>query len=151
MTVVVGYVPTKTGLLAITKAAEQAHTGDSEVLVVNVVGERGYTVRTAAEERDLDAVVKRLSDDGIRSTLHQVDSDATPAEVILAEAAKAGASLIVLGLHQRSWLAKRALGSTVRSVVLAAPCPVLVVPDVDVPTRGHLGGGPPPLHSMGQE
>ena len=38
--------------------------------------------------------------------------------LLLALAPLVAASLIVLGLHQRSWIAKRVLGSTARSVVL---------------------------------
>jgi hypothetical protein len=53
-------------------------------------------------------------------------------------------------MHQRSWLAKRALGSTLRSIAMAAPCSVLVVPDVDE-HGGRRLPEPPALHSMGQE
>jgi nucleotide-binding universal stress UspA family protein len=63
---------------------------------------------------------------------------------VLEIAREVDASLIVLDLYRRSLLAKRTFASTVRSVVLAAPCPVLVVPDV------HPSHEPPPLPSMGQ-
>ncbi|MFZ2013403.1 MAG: universal stress protein [Nocardioides sp.] len=151
MTVVVGYVPTMTGLLAITEAAREAQTRETEVVVVNVVGEMGYAVSTAAEEKDLDAVTAQLTGDGISNSMHQVNSDTSAADVILEVAQARHASLIVLGMHQRSWLAKRALGSTVRSVALAAPCPVLVVPDVDEHVRWSETHEAPRLHSMGQE
>ena len=150
MTVVVGYVPTLTGLLAIAEAAREARARDAEVVVVNVVGGAGYLVSTAADEKDLDAVTEQLTGRGITSSMHQVNTDTSAASVILEVARARDASLIILGMHQRSWLAKRALGSTVRSVALAASCPVLVVPDVDE----HVGPSdphePPRLHSMGQ-
>jgi universal stress protein family protein len=58
--------------------------------------------------------------------------------------------LIVLGMHQRLWIGRQLLGSTAMSVVLAAPCPVLIVPDID-PRRPVSGDGDaPPLRSVGQ-
>ncbi len=131
MTVVVGYVPTETGFSAVTEAERQAHCRNVAVVIVNVVGTEGYRVPTAADERDLDAVAAHLTAGGVRNSLRQITDDARPADIILGVAREVEASLIVLGLHQRSWIAKRALGSTARSVVLGAACPVLIVPDID--------------------
>ncbi|MGA8246037.1 MAG: universal stress protein [Nocardioides sp.] len=150
MTIVVGYVPTMTGLLAITEAAREARAQDADVVVVNVIGAAGYTVSTAAEEKDLDAVKAQFTAHGISSSLHQVNAESSAADVVLEVAQERHASLIILGMHQRSWLAKRALGSTVRSVALAALCPVLVVPDVDEHERYTHPHEAPRLHSMGQ-
>jgi nucleotide-binding universal stress UspA family protein len=150
MSVVVGYVPTQTGLLAVTEAAREARTRDAEVVVVNAIGAIGYKAPTAADDKNLDAVTARLADEGVRSSVRQVKAD-TAAEVILAIARDMEAFLIVLGLHQRSALAKRALASTIRSVVLAAPCPVLVVPDVDDHPKRQPWLEAPGLRFMGQE
>lgn len=152
MTIVVGYVPTETGFSAVQEAVREARSRNVPVIVVNVVGAAGYTVPTAADERDLDAVTAHLTQNGVRNSLRQMTGDASPAEVILDVAREVDAALIVLGLHQRSWIAKRVLGSTARSVVLAAPCPVLIVPDVDEQKRERLFGdaAAPPLRSMGQ-
>jgi nucleotide-binding universal stress UspA family protein len=150
MTVVVGYVPTETGFSAVREAELEAKARDVPVVVVNVVGPAGYTVPTAADERDLDAVTAYLTRSGIPNSLRQVTGAASPADVILAVAKEVGASLIVLGLHQRPRIARELLGSTTRSVVLAGPCPVLIVPDVDErkPRYEHVQA--PPLRSMGQ-
>ena len=131
MTIVVGYVPTETGFSAIKEAEREARARDVEVVVVNVVGPPGYTVQTAADERNLDAVTAHLTKHGVRNSVRQVVDDASPADVILGLAKELEASLIVLGMHQRQWIAQELLGSTARSVVLAAPCPVLIVPDID--------------------
>lgn len=135
MTVLVGYVPTETGFTAVAEAAREARSRDLPVVVVNVVGSAGYVVPTAADERDLDAVAAYLAKEGVPHTIRHEKADASPADVILAIARELDAALIVLGLHQRSWFAKRVLGSTARSVVLGAPCAVLIVPDVDQPGR----------------
>lgn len=149
VTIVVGYVPTATGLSAIDEAGREGLARDTDVLVVNVVGPLGYTVPTAADERDLDAVLARLEQAGVDRALRQSTDDTSPADVLVAVAREVDASLIVLGLHQRSWLAKRVLGSTARAVVLAAPCPVLIVPDVDPRTSESLFGDGPALKAPG--
>jgi nucleotide-binding universal stress UspA family protein len=151
MTIVVGYVPTQTGRLAVTEAAREARTRDTDVVVVNAVDAMGFLAPTAADENDLDAVTARFTDAGVRSSLRQLNVQHSAADAILEVARAVSASLVVLGLHQRSWLAKRAFSSTVRSVVLAAPCSVLVVPDVDEHMRTHQTPDPPPLRFMGQE
>ena len=153
MTVVVGYVPTETGFSAVTEAERQARCRDVPVVIVNIVGPTGYLVPTAADERDLEGVLAHLTAAGVRNSLRQVTDDAPPSDVILRVAREVNASLIVLGLHQRSWIAKRALGSTARSVVLGgAPCPVVIVPDVDSHGDDPLSSGveAPPLRSLGQ-
>jgi nucleotide-binding universal stress UspA family protein len=150
MTIVVGYVPTETGFSAIKEAEREAQARNVPVVVVNVVGPAGYTVPTAADERDLDAVTAYLTKRGVQNSLRQVTDDASPADVILAVAKEVDAALIVLGLHQRPWIARELLGSTARSVVLAGACPVLIVPDVDERKPLFENVEPPPLRSMGQ-
>ena len=150
MTIVVGYVPTETGFSAIKETEREARARDVEVVVVNVVGPAGYTVPTAADERNLDAVTAHLTKHGVRNSVRQVIDDASPADVLLGVAKELEASLIVLGMHQRPRIAQDLLGSTARSVVLAASCPVLIVPDIDPrrPVSGDVDA--PPLRSMGQ-
>ncbi|MEP7034455.1 MAG: universal stress protein [Dermatophilaceae bacterium] len=138
MTVVVGYVPTETGFSAVTEAERQALCRDVAVVIVNIVGSAGYRVPTAADQRDLDLITNHLTASGVINSLRQITDDAAPADIILRIAREVDASMIVLGLHQRSWVAKRALGSTALSVVLGAPCPVLVVPDVDPRSKEPL-------------
>jgi nucleotide-binding universal stress UspA family protein len=152
MTVVVGYVPTETGFSAVTEAERQARCRDVAVLIVNVVGTAGFSVPTAADQQNLDAVAAHLTASGVRNSVRRVTDDAPPAEIILNVAREVDASLIVLGLHQRSWIARRVLGSTARSVVLNAPCPVLIVPDIDEHAKERLSeeADAPPLESMGQ-
>lgn len=151
MSVVVGYVPTQTGLLAIREAAHEARRRDAEVVVVNAINVEGFAAPTAADEKNLEAVSARLAEAGVSSSVRQVNADTPASDVILEVAHAVGASLIVMGLHQRSALAKRALASTIRSVVLAAPCPVLVVPDVDDHPKRQRLTEPPPLRFMGQQ
>jgi nucleotide-binding universal stress UspA family protein len=128
MSVVVGYVPDATGLLAVSEAAQQAQWRDTEVVLVNVVGTAGYAVPTAADERTLDAVEERLTEQGVRYSLRQPQQSLDrPAEVLLGVAEETGAELIVLGVRRTSPVVKAVLGSTVQRVLAEARCPVLCV------------------------
>lgn len=134
MTVVVGYVPTQTGFVAVQHAAREARSRDTSVVLVNAIGYAGYTAPTAADEQQLDAITKYLGDEGIEYTLRQVDQVAektSVAGIILEIARDENADLIVLGLHRRSPLVTRLLGGTIQSVALAAHCAVLIVPNAD--------------------
>lgn len=128
MSVVVGYVPDETGLLAVREGAQQARWRDSELILVNVVGAAGYVVPTAADEKTLDAVSERLTEQGVRFSIRQAEESAErPSEVILAVAEESAAELIVVGVRRTSPVAKAVLGSTVQRVLADASCPVLCV------------------------
>jgi nucleotide-binding universal stress UspA family protein len=152
MTVVVGYVPTQTGFSAVTEAERQARCRGVAVVIVNVVSTAGYVAPTAADDKELEAVTALLTSHGMANSLRHVVDAAPPADIILGIAQEVQATLIVLGLHHRSWIAKRLLGSTAQSVVLGATCPVLVVPDVDARENRSPSQGieAQPLRFMGQ-
>lgn len=131
MSVVVGYVPTATGFRAVREAEREARSLQVPIVLVNVIGARGYSVPTAADEKSLDAVAAYLREAGVEFSVEQVTGNDAPDDVILAIAARIDAQLIVLGLHRRSRVQKALLGSTTQSVMLSAECPVLTVPHVD--------------------
>ena len=132
MTVVVGYVPDATGLLAVDEAARQAQWRGTDVVLVNVVGPAGYSVPTAAEEKTIDAVSKRLADHGVAFSVRQPEQVLErPAEVLLEVAEETDAELIVVGVRRTSPVVKAVLGSTVQRVLADATCPVLCVRATD--------------------
>jgi nucleotide-binding universal stress UspA family protein len=132
MSVVVGYVPDATGLLAVREGAQQAQWRGTELVLVNVVGAAGYAVPTAADERTLDAVAAQLTEQGVRFSVRQVEQSLDrPSEVILAVAEETDAELIVIGVHRTSPVVKAVLGSTVQRVLADATCPVLCVRAVE--------------------
>jgi len=108
VSVVVGYVPDATGYLAITEAARRATWRQTDVVVVNAVDQAGYVRPTAADTLDLDALMARLSSDGVPHAVRHVDLDAGghPSDAILAVAAEVSAELLVIGLHRRSSVGK---------------------------------------------
>ena len=131
MAVVVGYVPTETGFLAVTEDVREARTFQVPVVIVNVVGLSGFTTPTAAEDQDLDSLTARLTSDGVEHSVQQIESGESVADLLLSVAEQAQARLIVVGLRRRSPVGKALLGSTAQSVILGANCPVLTVRAVD--------------------
>jgi nucleotide-binding universal stress UspA family protein len=128
MTVVVGYVPDATGYLAVTEAVRQANWRGTDVIIVNVVDQAGYTRPTAADELDLDALAARLVSDGVSHEIRHVELGAGQAsDAILGVVDEVAAELVVVGMHRRSPVGKAFLGSNAQRVLLDAPCPVLAV------------------------
>lgn len=128
MTVVVGYVPDRTGYLAVTEAVRQATWRGTDVLVVNAVDQAGYVRPTAADELDLDALTARLTADGVPHQIRHVDIGSGQAsDAILNAVEEVEADLVVVGLHRRSPVGKAILGSNAQRVLLEAQCPVLAV------------------------
>jgi nucleotide-binding universal stress UspA family protein len=128
MTVVVGYVPTETGYLAVTEAIKEATFRGCEIVVVNVVPDANFTQPTAADQPDLDALAARLTDAGVEFEIrHRFRDTDSVAEEILTAADETNAELIVVGLHRRSPVGKALLGSNAQRVLLSATCPVLAV------------------------
>jgi len=131
MAVVVGYVPTETGFLAVTEAVREARTFQVPIVIVNVVGVSGFATPTAAEDQDLDSLTARLTSDGVEHSVQQIESGESVADLLLGIAEQVQARLIVVGLRRRSPVGKALLGSTAQSVILGANCPVLTVRAVD--------------------
>ncbi|SHG16703.1 Nucleotide-binding universal stress protein, UspA family [Jatrophihabitans endophyticus] len=129
MSVVVGYVPDATGLLAVRQAAQEATWRGTDVVIVNVIGASGYTTPTAADEQHMDSVAALLADGGVAHTVRTVGAEegVRPAEAILQIADEVSADLIVVGIKRRSAVAKAVLGSTAQRVLTGAVCPVLAV------------------------
>jgi nucleotide-binding universal stress UspA family protein len=128
MSVVVGYVPGATGLLAVREAAREARWREAELVIVNVVNAAGYTRPTAADEKELDAIAAQLTTDEVQFSIRHVDQmSARTAETLLAIADETAAELIVVGVKRTSAVAKAVLGSTAQRVLLGAHCPVLSV------------------------
>lgn len=59
---------------------------------------------------------------------HVASDEGDPAEAIIHVANSRGASLIVMGTHQRRGMERLFRGSVAERVLRASPCPVLVVP-----------------------
>ena len=121
-------------------AVDMAKTHGAELLVIHVLAPlaippEGYVppnlyldleARTrAAAEKQLAALVARAQKAGVKASSRVLEGP--PADRI-AEAAKSGrASLIAIGTHGRTGLARFFLGSVAARMVAIAPCPVLTV------------------------
>ena len=132
MSVVVGYVPDNTGLLAVRLAAQQAAWRDTDLVVVNVIGPAGYAHPTAAQEQVLDALDAELDGLGVRHEMRTVEeTSGNRAQALLEVAKQTGAELIVVGIRRTSAVAKAVLGSTAQRVLMGAQCPVLAARSAD--------------------
>ncbi|MGL4174905.1 MAG: universal stress protein [Dermatophilaceae bacterium] len=129
MTIIVGFVPTKEGRAALSRAAAEARSRKAKLVVIN--SNRGG--------RDLDEQAARAADDELRRATDDLEQDGVdvevrqlvrgnePAEDLIAVAEETGADLIVIGLRRRTPVGKLILGSNAQRILLDAPCAVLAV------------------------
>lgn len=128
-TIVVGYSPTRTGELALDRAIEEAKIRHGRVLVVlSMWGGR----KTGLEEveqarRAFASAEERLRAEGVQYELRELVRGKAPAQDLAALAAEEKADLLVIGYRHRSKSGKYFLGSDAQDILLAAPCPVLLV------------------------
>ncbi|NJP31436.1 universal stress protein [Micromonospora thermarum] len=127
MTVLVGYVPSPLGEVALAAAVEQARFRDEPVLVVNTSRGDAYVDPRLAPEADLDRVVRELTAAGVPHSVRQLIRGRDAAEEIVEIAETEDVSLVVIGIRHRSPVGKLIMGSTAQQVLLDAPCPVLAV------------------------
>ena len=127
MTVVVGYVPTPTGLAALDAAIDAARGLDAQLAVVNTGHDGNYNHPDFATAADLDAIDEQLTRLGIRHEIVQATSGRSAADEILLAERTYSATLIVIGVRRRSPVGKLLTGSTSQMVLLEADCPVLAV------------------------
>ncbi len=112
---------------------ELATATGAEIQVVHVIEDDAVVTDTLARQRAeqvertefLDAVKKWFEDDPRLAGTHAYLGD--PAEVIVDEAERVGADVILLGTHHSRGFGDRVLGSTAESVVRKSRAPVLIL------------------------
>jgi len=135
-TIVVGYTPTRPGELALERAIEEAKIRDARVVVVlSMFGGRKTGLEDVEQaRRALGSAEDRLKAEGVRFELRELVRGKAPAEDLAALAVEENADLLVIGYRHRTKSGKFFLGSDAQDILLAAPCPVLLVrPPEDEP------------------
>lgn len=128
MTIVVGFVPTKEGRAALTRAAEEARSRTSRLVVINSNrGTREDDETARAAEAELEQLTADLTRDGVEVEVRRLVRGNEPAEDLIAAANETDADLIVIGLRRRTPVGKLILGSNAQRILLDAPCAVLAV------------------------
>jgi len=128
-TIVVGYNPSRSGMLALERAIEEAKLRQARLLVVHSMwgGQRTAFEEIEESRRALEAAEQRLREEGVEYGLRELVRGKAPAQDLAELAAEEGASLLVIGYRHRSKTGKYFLGSDAQDILLAAPCPVLAV------------------------
>jgi nucleotide-binding universal stress UspA family protein len=127
MSIVVGYVPTRTGLAALDRAIDAARMTGGKLVVVNTGHDGNFDHPDFASPADVDAIGQQLADLGIDHEVLQPTSGRPAADEILLASRDFAADLVVIGIRRRSPVGKLLTGSTSQAVLLEAECPVLAV------------------------
>lgn len=127
MSILVGYVPTPVGEAAVAAAIEEAVLRKQPLLIVNSQREGALTDPGVAADADLRRHKERAEAAGVTATILRPTHRDDLTEAILELAVEHEASLIVIGLRQRSQVGKFIMGSHAQRILLQADRPVLAV------------------------
>lgn len=107
-------------------AVQQAAFHRSPLVILNVApGDAPVDDRITPVD-DLEDLVRRAADDGVTASVEQpVSGDV--AATIVDTAERVGATLVVIGIRQRSAVGKLLMGSVSQRVLLSSRSPVLAV------------------------
>lgn len=128
MKIVVGFIRTPEGRVALDRAIEETQNRNGHLVVVHSI--RGHdhdadeTIEYREEFEKLDA---QLTEEGIPHTMREFVRGQEPAEDIVQTADEEAAELIVIGLRRRTRTGKFLMGSNAHDILMDAHCPVLAV------------------------
>ena len=138
------FSPSSKRILRVARKLAQALSAELSILHVGMpepefvaygAGRRADRDRTAREYKEEHRLVgeasKTMRDAGVEATGLVVPG--VPADVIVGEAEKLGADMIILGSHGFGAVFKVLLGSVSTAVLKKAKCPVLIVPSEKEP------------------
>lgn len=129
MSVVVGYLPSRRGRVALDLAVREARLRSTDLVVVHSVhgDHRGDDEAAIESDRDLTELEKQLASEGVAFAIHNYIRGNEPCEDVVQAARDFDAELIVIGLRKRTSAGKFLLGSNAHDILMNAPCPVLTV------------------------
>lgn len=129
MTIVVGYLMSAEGRAALNRAVDEAKLRNARLLVAHSLrgGTRDEDEQVRAYRDELGRIEQTLDQEPITSELRELVRSRPTGKDLVEVAREETATLIVLGLRNRSPVGKLVLGSNAREVLLHAECPVLAV------------------------
>lgn len=125
-TIVVGFLPSKTGEAALQEAARLARESGDRLIVVNSSRADTPYDPSLATSTMLEVVDEALESAGVDHVVEQpLGQD--PADHLFEAIERYSARLVVIGLRRRSLLGRILFGSTAQRVLLHSTCSVLAV------------------------
>jgi nucleotide-binding universal stress UspA family protein len=135
VSVVVGYVPTREGRAALSRACAESLLRRTKLIVINSNrGGKDFDTDEAGRfEAELLAVQNQLDEAGVEHEVRQLVRGNEPSQDLIEVADEVNADFIVIGLRRRTPVGKLILGSNAQRILLDASCPVLAVKASDNP------------------
>lgn len=126
MTIVIGYTAEPASAHALERGLAEARLRQEPVLLVNATKGDAFVDTRYGSEGDVARLREQLEESGVEFEITQ-PMGPDIADLVLDEAERVGASLVVIGLRHRTPVGKLLLGSTAQRILLDASCPVLAV------------------------
>ena len=129
-TIVVGFLPSKTGEAALQEATRLARESGSKLVVINSSRADATYDPALATSAMLEVIDEALKGAGVDHVVEQpLGHD--PADHLFEAIERYSARLVVIGLRRRSLLGRILFGSTAQRVLLHPTCSVLAVKPQD--------------------
>lgn len=127
--IVIGFIDTPEGYAAVDTAIAEARLRGSELVVLHsmVGGTRETEDEYVSSTESIEAVKKRLVDEGVEHCTHEYVRGNTPAQDIMQAVEDHDADMIVIGIRKRSTTGKILLGSNALDILHDTKVPVLCV------------------------
>ncbi len=125
--VVVGFSPDRYGRAALGYAIAEADLRGQRLVVVNASKGDAYVDTHFADEADVAALETELGRLGVEHLIVRPVGGGDVADQVIGVVREHRATLLVIGIRQRSAVGKLLLGSTAQRMMLDCPCPVLAV------------------------
>jgi nucleotide-binding universal stress UspA family protein len=124
--IVVAWTPNEYGAAALDRGVAEARLRGLRLLVVNATRGDAYVDERYATHDRVEALRSELGGLDVEAEVRQ-GMGADIADQVLAEADKADAEMVVIGVRHRSAVGKLLMGSVAQRIILEATCPVLAV------------------------
>lgn len=126
MTILIGFTPEPASTHALDRGLAEARLRGQSVLLVNATKGDAFVDTRYGSGTAIEELQHQLEESGVEFEIAQ-PMGPDIADLILEEAQRVDASLIVIGLRHRTPVGKLLLGSTAQRILLDADCPVLAV------------------------
>lgn len=126
MSVVVAYTPDAYGEAALSHGVAQARSRETGLVVADATRSGAFAETGYADAEEMEAGLAGLAGPGLDVSVRR-DATADLAHLVIDVAKETEASLVVVGVRQRSPVGKAIMGDVAQRIVLDAPCPVLTV------------------------
>ena len=127
MTIVIGYVPSPVGEVALEAGLAEAAAHGDDVVILNSPRRRSTVDVELIDETAAADLVARAREAGVTATVDQAEHGAELVDTFRTVVERTSARMVVIGVRRRSPVGKLVMGSDAQRLLLDLDVPILAV------------------------